>query len=140
MTFYADTSLLVALFAPDPLAERAAARMERLPPRIVVTDFAQAEFAAVLGAELRRGDVSRERAAIILDAFDGWIAARADAEPVTSADIALATRRLRRLDLTLRTPDALHLAVAARPGVPVATFDLGTETAARRRGIAITAA
>ncbi len=50
--------------------------METLPLRMVITDFAQADFAAVLGVKLRRGDLTREGAAIILYAFDGWLGAR----------------------------------------------------------------
>ncbi len=43
----------------------------------------------------------------------------------------------RRPDLTLRTPDALQLALAARSGASLATFDRGMADCASVLGIAL---
>jgi predicted nucleic acid-binding protein len=59
----------------------------------------------------------------------------ADRATLQPTDTAQAGSWLRRLDLVLRTPDALHLAIAARLGAPVATFDRGMEAAARNLGL-----
>jgi len=55
----------------------------------------------------------------------------------TSHDIAQADRFLRRLDLTLRTPDAIHIAIVLRLGASLATFDRGMTLAAQVLGVAV---
>jgi predicted nucleic acid-binding protein len=57
--------------------------------------------------------------------------------PVTPADLAQATAWIRRLDLTLRAPDAIHIAAAQRLDASLATFDAGMAGAARRLGLAV---
>jgi antitoxin (DNA-binding transcriptional repressor) of toxin-antitoxin stability system len=42
---------------------------------------------------------------------------------IAAADVTAATAFLRRLDLNLRTPDALNLPIAQRIGPAIATFD-----------------
>jgi predicted nucleic acid-binding protein len=42
---------------------------------------------------------------------------------------------LRRLDLTLRTPDALNIAIAQRAGAAMATFDARMAEAAQALGL-----
>jgi predicted nucleic acid-binding protein len=56
---------------------------------------------------------------------------------MTSADITAAAAFLRRLDLTLRTQDALHLAIAQRVGAELLTFDRRTASAARALGTSV---
>jgi predicted nucleic acid-binding protein len=47
---------------------------------------------------------------------------------------------MRRLDLTLRTPDALHIAISGRVGATLATFDEKMAAAARVVGLPVAAA
>jgi hypothetical protein len=49
-------------------------------------------------------------------------------------DIAAATTYLRRLDLPLRTPDAIHIAIALRIGATLVTFDRQMAVSARSLG------
>ena len=69
-----------------------------------------------------------------LATFDAWTARVATRVELISADIAAATAYLRRLDLTLRTPDALHIALAQRLGGELLTFDAKMATSARTLG------
>jgi predicted nucleic acid-binding protein len=43
---------------------------------------------------------------------------------IAPAGIAMAAAFIRRLDLTLRAPDAIHMAIARRLGLAVATLGL----------------
>jgi predicted nucleic acid-binding protein len=52
-------------------------------------------------------------------------------------DVAVATAFLRRLDLTLRAPDAIHIAIAQRVDATLVTFDQGMATAALALGRAV---
>ena len=54
-----------------------------------------------------------------------------------TSDIAAADRILRRLDVNLRTPDALHIAIAERIGATLVTFDRQMEAGARALGMAV---
>jgi hypothetical protein len=53
---------------------------------------------------------------------------------MTSADVTAAAGFLRRLDLTLRRQDALHIAIAQRVGAALFTFDQQMTSAARALG------
>ncbi len=72
-----------------------------------------------------------------LSAFDSWAARSVQSIEVTAADVAIATTFLRRLDLTLRTPDAIHLAIAQRIGATLVTFDQRMAMSARALGMAV---
>lgn len=50
-------------------------------------------------------------------------------------DVAIASSFLRRFDLNLRPPDALHIAIAQRLDAELATFDAGMAACAQALGI-----
>jgi predicted nucleic acid-binding protein len=54
-----------------------------------------------------------------------------------SSDFAGAEGLVRRLDLTLRTPDALHIAIARRAGAALVTFDKAMATVAGALGLSV---
>ena len=56
---------------------------------------------------------------------------------ISPADVASATAFLRRLDLTLRTSDALHIAIAQRIGATLVTFDRQMADSTRTPGVAV---
>jgi predicted nucleic acid-binding protein len=56
---------------------------------------------------------------------------------IGGGDIAFAESLIRRLDLMLRTPDALNIAIAIRVGATLATFDVRMAEAARKLGAAV---
>jgi hypothetical protein len=117
LSVYFDASLIVSIVLPDALSARADAYIRRDSPTPVISDFAAAEFTA--------------------DELDVWRSAVATACGLSSEDVAAANSFLRRLDLTLRAPDALHLAIARRLHVPVATSDVRMADAARAVGLEI---
>jgi hypothetical protein len=137
LSTYLDASVVVSLFTDDVLADNAAARVSRASRPIFVSDFGVAEFASGLGLRVRRAILSPALARRACDLLDDWLPASCRLVSVAPADIALATAWLRRFDLNLRAPDAIHLAIAARLGAPVATFDFGMEAAARVLGVAL---
>ncbi len=134
---YLDTSLLVPLFVIDSSAERARAFMETEAPTPIVSDFAAAEFASAISQLVRTNALYSAQAASIFSMFDTWRAGRATECWVEQSDVATASAILRRLDSALRTPDALHLAMARRIGVPLATFDQRLAEIAMENGVVI---
>ena len=120
---YLDASALVPFFVEESHSERAEAFLRSSSAALVVSDFAAAEFASAIARRRRMGDLTLAGARNIFDVFDRWAAERAQRVETTSRDVASAERFLRRLDMTLRTADALNIALAMRLGTTIITFD-----------------
>jgi predicted nucleic acid-binding protein len=136
---YFDASIIVSLFLDDAFAARAEAFLRIELPVPLVSDFAAAEFASALGVRVRMDTISADAARRAFADFDSWRVSTWRIE-TTTADVALAEAWLRRLDLGLRTPDALNIALARRAGGILATFDLRMAEAAKRLDMQVAAA
>ena len=134
MSVYVDTNVLVALITADALTARAEAFLRRHRPSLLVSDFAVTEVSSAIARRVRTGELSSELARVGLATFDAWTARVAMRVELISADIAAATAFLRRLDLSLRTPDALHIALVQRLGSELLTFDAKMATSALTLG------
>jgi len=141
VSIYLDTSVVVALFiTSDPFTERARGHMAGNPDSVIVSDFAAAEFASVVGRLTRMRRLTANDATAIFSDFDAWKAGTAVLVVTTTPDIAVAASVLRRLDLNLRTPDAINVAIADRLGATLATFDENMAIAARALGVQVASA
>ena len=135
---YLDASILVSLFIKDSLAERADAVLRSGDYReLVVSDFAAAEFASALGRRVRTRDLVADDVRAIFRDFDAWATEHSRFVTILAGDIAEAGAALRRLDLTLRTPDAVNIAIARRERGALATLDDRMATAATILGVAV---
>ena len=139
MSLYLDASVLVALFVIDPSSARAEAFLSAHPEIVVISDFAVAEFSSAVARRVRTRDLTREDGQLAFSNLDIWVARAAYREEVTTADVDAATRILRRLDVNLRTPDAIHTAIAQRLEATLVTFDRSMAAGARALGIAVAA-
>ena len=135
MKLYLDTSVIVSLFVEDTFSARAdeLARQSAVFP--LVSDFAAAEFVSAVAALVRRGTRTLLEARGVLAAFDSRFGA--GQIEIKAADIRLATAYVRRLDLTLKAPDAIHIAAAYRLGAELATFDTRMAASASILGVAV---
>ena len=138
MSVYLDTSVVVPFFLTDLFVTRARAFLSRLPPRLYLSDFVSAEFASVLGNRIRMKTLSPDQARVALSHFDAWIARATARVETVSADVRAADAYLRRFDLTLRTPDAINIAIAQRIGAELATFDEKMADCARALRVPVT--
>lgn len=82
-------------------------------------------------------EIEAETGFRLLADFDEWIAATADLIATTDSDVRLAAQLVRRFELRLRMPDAIHLATCLAMDAQLATFDLGMAKAARQLGIVL---
>ena len=123
MSVYLDASVLIALLTNDPFTPRAEAFLRAQAPVLVVSDFASAEFASAIARRFRTREITVEEARSAFSTFDAWTARTASRVETTAPDVAVAATFLRRLDLTLRTPDALNIAIAQRTANMLMTFD-----------------
>lgn len=134
LTVYADASLLVPLFTTDALSDRADAWFEAHRPAVLLGDFAAAEFASAVARKTRTAELSTDEARSAFSAFDAWASQQAARVQVSPTDVALAESFIRRLDLNLRAPDAIHIAIALRLDADLATFDERMADCARLLG------
>ncbi len=72
--------------------------------------------------------------------FDSWRSDETQIVALTAGDVVAADGFLRRLDLTLLAPDALHIAICQRIGATLATFDEKMAASARVLGVDVAAA
>jgi predicted nucleic acid-binding protein len=132
VSVYLDANVLVALFFPDDaFSSRAEALLRTNPEPAIVSDFAAVEFASVIARHVQAGLISPAQARSAFTDFDRWVGAAAERLQVSTEDIASAGSLLRRLDLNLRTPDAIHMAATQRVRAELATFDKAMVSAAR---------
>lgn len=134
MSVYLDASVLVPLFVEDVFTARADAFLRKLSEQVIVSDFAAAEFASSVARKVRMHRLDPSDARTAFAAFDAWATDGASHAETGTADLAAATTFLRRLDLTLRAPDAINIAVSVRLAAPLATFDVAMRDAAERLG------
>ena len=102
-----------------------------------MSDFSGAEFTAVIARRVRTRDLRTDEARTAFANFDTWCARHAKLVNIESGDILGATRLMRRLDLSLRTPDAIHMALVQRIDCRLLSFDRTLVSAARALGIAV---
>jgi predicted nucleic acid-binding protein len=134
VSLYLDANVLVALFIEDPLTDRVEAFLRSRSRRLIVSDFAAAEFASAIARRVRMGQIAPDGAREAYSNFDAWSARGADHANITSADVASATAFLRRLDIALRAPDAIHIAASQRVEADLLTYDSQLAASARMLG------
>jgi predicted nucleic acid-binding protein len=137
VSLYLGASLVIALLTDDALHARADRFASSDPGAFIISDLATAEFASALGRQVRMGTISIEEARAGLATLDVWTRRAANQIETTGADIAVASTFLRRLDLPLKTPDAIHIAIAQRVGATLVTFDRQMAASARALGTAV---
>ena len=81
------------------------------PNDLIVSDFAAAEVASALSRLVRMDRLTTTEAAERLADFDDWRAGATELADMDAHDCRLANTYVRRFDLKLRAPDALHAAI-----------------------------
>ena len=137
MSVYLDASVLLTIVVKEPGSDAINQFLEEVDTTVWVSEFASAEVASALSRLLRMKNLSLRNAQDRLAAFDDWIAADANLVDVEGVDVRLAARFVRRFDLMLRAPDALHLAMCRRLNATIATLDRRLAVAAQALDIPV---
>ena len=122
MTVYLDASVLVSMFLADPNSQRALRLAERRPT-ITFSLWTIAEFSSALGVRSRMGLLDPDERRSLEAMLDQWLASSGAPVAPLAEDFQTARHLLRQSRSNLRAPDALHLAVCARIGADLASFD-----------------
>jgi predicted nucleic acid-binding protein len=138
LTVYLDTSVLAGFFIrADTFASRAKSFFAGIDEVPLVSDFVAAEFSSVIARLVRKRQFTAKEARETFALFDNWRTQSADDTDAVPDDIRLADTIIRRLDLNIRAPDAINLAIAMRLDAAVATFDSRMAENARTLGVAV---
>lgn len=134
MTVYLDAAVVVPLLLHEQDEDSIVEWLDSTPT-LMLSDLAAGEVAAAVHRAVRDGRMPADRLASSLGDFDGWRAS--DCSPVShvSQDIRIAADLVRRFELALRMPDAIHLATCSRLGLTLATRDRRILRAALALGI-----
>jgi predicted nucleic acid-binding protein len=135
VSIYLDASVLVAIFTEDPFTARANHFLASNTHPLMLSDFAAAELASAIARLVRMGELRIEGARAAFSNFDVWTSRIGSRLLIEASDILRAEGFLRRLDLNLRAPDGINIAIAQRLGLSLATFDEKMLMAAQRLGV-----
>lgn len=130
MSAYLDASA----FLPALVKEPSSTAIEQYSGTLVFSEFAAAEVASALSRLIRTGRMTTDEAEARLISFDDWRIAGTEAIDIQASDIRLANSYVRRFDLMLRAPDALHAAICRRLDLILVTLDFRLADAARALG------
>ena len=139
MSAYLDASVLLPTLIEEPASAAVDAYMLSGGQEFLVSDVAAAEVASALSRLVRMGLLDAADAAARLADFEIWRAAMSSPIDISASDVRLAYAYVRRFDLMLRAPDALHIAIARRLDVALATLDKRLANAARELGVPVEA-
>lgn len=137
MSYYLDTSVIVALVLRDAHTAKAEAWLEHAAPACIVSDFCAIEFASVVSRQVRMSHLSASDGSAALVLFDEWTARTTQVVASSGEHMEAAGRMVRDFDTKLSAPDAIHLAVAKYHGLVLATFDERLGEAARRENVKV---
>jgi uncharacterized protein len=139
LSIYLDASVIVALFTDDPFTDRATTVLASKADAVIVSDFAALEFSSVVARFVRMRSITEEQARTVLLNFDSW-SERACQRVATNGEIiSRAEALVRRRDTSLRTADAINIALAESLHASLMTFDEKMSSAARVLGVPLTA-
>jgi predicted nucleic acid-binding protein len=137
---YVDTSALASALYNDVFAERSRRALAANAGSLSHSDFAATEFASVVARRVRANEFSIAQAEDSFRKFDATIGRILTRVPLDPSDIGAAERLVKRFELGLKAPDAIHLAVVLRLNLSLLTFDRGMARAASSLGIDVVAA
>lgn len=123
MRLYLDASVIVPIFVAEPTSDAMFDLLARDWDGIVVSDFAAGEVASALSRKVREKRLTPTQAMSAMNSFDDWTRTVANSAEIIANDLRRANAMVRRLDLKLRFPDAIHLAACERLSIRLVTRD-----------------
>jgi len=135
MRLYLDTSLVVAAITREPNTEQARGVLGAAGSELVISDWTLTEVSAALSMKQRIGALAELERRIALRTFQQLERESLVVEHLVPADFVRAAALANRSSPAVRAGDALHLAVVARTGTVLATFDAAMARAAVEHGL-----
>lgn len=134
MTLWLDASVLVALITREPTSRQIDNLLDQSEPPMV-SDFCIAECSSAIARLVRIGTRTADQADELFRDLDDWVATASNLLAIDQGDIAMATDFVRQPGVSIRAPDAIHIAAAQRVGATILTLDRGMAHAADLLGV-----
>ena len=133
--FYVDTSVIVAYYCPEPLSDKADAFLTS-HGQVAVSSLTEVELFSAVARKVRQKEIrqadGKMAAGKFIDHLDRSMYRRI---PLEAHHYVLARDWIGLFKASLRTLDALHLAVAFSEGLIVVTADQGLVKCARELSV-----
>ena len=136
MSAYLDASAILPTLIEESASAAVDAFLTECEEPLIISEFSAAEVASALSRLARTGLLTPQDALARLADFDAWRATCADID-LKAADVRLAHVFVRRFDLMLRAPDALHAAICRRENLLLVTCDKRLAHAADELGVRV---
>lgn len=134
---YIDTSVLIAYYCPEPLSLTAEAII-RAQNRPIISSLTEVEMFSALARKVREGELSKNDAERIAALFKSHCRDEFYRRIVMSEQhFTQAGEWLSGFTTSLRTLDALHIAVAIQVAERLVTADKGMASGAEYMGISV---
>jgi uncharacterized protein len=138
LSFYIDTSVIVALFAKEVTAPNIIALLNGgVNGQPIISDWNVTEFAAAISFKLSIGTLNVDERFEAMNDFHNAASSMFETIPVTPADFTRAATFANQADLRLRGGDALHLSIAAGRSLRILTLDKRMIGTANTLGIGV---
>jgi predicted nucleic acid-binding protein len=137
MSVYFDASAILPLLvveASTPVAQRF---VDQLDTPMFVSEFAAIEVASGLSRLTRMGALDRATGDRHVADFDIWRTSFTIPAEILPVDLSVANGFVRRFELGLRAPDALHAAICRRADHDLVTLDRRLAAAASALGVRV---
>jgi len=133
--YYIDTSVLVSYYCPETLSEHVQSFLgEQIKP--AVSDLTELEFFSAVAKKVRMADISPADGNRILSTFSSHLDGRLfKIIPLESQHWRIARGWIGLFSTSLRTLDALHLAIASAGDFTLVTSDQRLIQAAEPLGV-----
>ena len=135
MSLYLDASAVMAVVAEEETNALVDPVIRNAGTLVLLSEFCLAECSAAISKLTRMRIRSIGEADLLLDRLDRWAAALTNRTAIENADVTDAIGLVRRHELKLRTPDAIHIAATHRLGATLVTLDRGMARAATALGL-----
>jgi predicted nucleic acid-binding protein len=136
--FYADTSVLVAVFTQEVASNRATVWLRLSEPEgVAISEWVATEFVAALSTKIRTKQIDEGYRDNALGLFKKTARESIQVVAVTEAHFKRAAQFAHDYKLGLRAGDALHLAIASDQKAVLCTLDKRLASAGRALGLAI---
>ena len=133
---FLDTSVIVAFYVPEALSGRIQRLFSSGEP-LSICSLARVEFTSAIARLVRMKALSRQSGRSVLEEFESHMQQMLYAfQPITPKEYDLAQTWIASFRTSLRTLDALQLAVASSNNLPLVTTDKGLARAAKTLGVA----
>lgn len=137
MSAYLDASVLLPVIKREASSDAVDGFLLGWPGAVFISEFAAAEVASALSRFVRMGHLDDGEAADVLSDFDEYRVQMTSPCDLHPGDARLADTYVRRFDLMLKAPDALHAAICRRLDLTLVTLDRRLARAARDLGLAV---